>query len=63
LINASRGPIVDEQALISVLKEKAIAGAGDRRYSTLSRCLRLIPSGTLANVLATPHIGYVRMVI
>jgi len=27
LINASRGPIVDEQALISVLKNKQIAGA------------------------------------
>jgi phosphoglycerate dehydrogenase-like enzyme len=26
LINASRGPIVDEQALISVLKNKQIAG-------------------------------------
>jgi len=27
LINASRGPIVDEQALTSVLKNKQIAGA------------------------------------
>jgi phosphoglycerate dehydrogenase-like enzyme len=27
LINASRGPIVEEQALISVLKNKQIAGA------------------------------------
>jgi phosphoglycerate dehydrogenase-like enzyme len=27
LINASRGPIIDEQALISALKSKQIAGA------------------------------------
>jgi lactate dehydrogenase-like 2-hydroxyacid dehydrogenase len=31
LINASRGPIVEEQALISVLKNKQIAGAANRR--------------------------------
>jgi len=58
LINASRGPIVDEQALISVLKKKRIAGAAidvfDMKPLPASH-----PFRTLDNVLATPHIGYV----
>ena len=58
LINASRGPIVDEQALISALKNRQIAGAAvdvfDIEPLPASHQLR-----TLANVLATPHIGYV----
>ena len=44
LINTSRGPIVDEQALTTVLKNKQIAGAAID-HSTSSLCLRLIPSG------------------
>ena len=58
LINASRGPIVDEPALISVLTNKAIAGAAidvfEREPLPASH-----PFRTLDNVLATPHIGYV----
>ena len=58
LINASRGPIVEEQALIRVLRNKQIAGAAIDAFDTeplpLSHPLR-----TLDNVLATPHIGYV----
>jgi phosphoglycerate dehydrogenase-like enzyme len=58
LINASRGPIVDEQALISVLSNKQIAGAAidvfDPEPLPASH-----PFRTLDNVLATPHIGYV----
>jgi phosphoglycerate dehydrogenase-like enzyme len=58
LINASRGPIVDEQALISVLKNRRIAGAAidvfDIEPLPASHPLRM-----LDNVLATPHIGYV----
>ena len=58
LINASRGPIVDEQALISVLQKRQIAGAAidvfDNEPLPPSH-----PFRTLDNVLATPHIGYV----
>jgi phosphoglycerate dehydrogenase-like enzyme len=58
LINASRGPIVDEQALIGVLKNRQIAGAAVDVFDIEP----LPPSHqfrTLDNVLATPHIGYV----
>jgi phosphoglycerate dehydrogenase-like enzyme len=58
LINASRGPIVDEQALISALEKRQIAGAAvdvfDIEPLPLSH-----PFRRLDNVLATPHIGYV----
>jgi len=58
LVNASRGPIVDEQALISALKKRQIAGAAvdvfDAEPLPASH-----PFRTLDNVLATPHIGYV----
>jgi phosphoglycerate dehydrogenase-like enzyme len=58
LINASRGPIVDEQALISVLKNKRIAGAAIDVFDT-EPLPPSHPFRTLDNVLATPHIGYV----
>jgi len=58
LINASRGPIVEEQALIGVLKNKQIAGAAidvfDIEPLPPSHAFR-----TLDNLLATPHLGYV----
>jgi phosphoglycerate dehydrogenase-like enzyme len=58
LINTSRGPIVDEQALISALQHRQIAGAAidvfDIEPLPASHPFRL-----LDNVLATPHIGYV----
>lgn len=57
-INTSRGPIVDEQALVKVLQEKKIAGAGldvfDVEPLPLDHPLR-----TLQNVTLTPHTGYV----
>jgi phosphoglycerate dehydrogenase-like enzyme len=58
LINASRGPIVDEQALISVLKNKQIAGAAIDVFD-IEPLPPSHPFRTLDNVLATPHIGYV----
>ena len=58
LINASRGPIVDEQALISVLKNKQIAGAAIDAFD-IEPLPPSHPFRTLDNVLATPHIGYV----
>src|SRR3984885_7788480 len=58
LINASRGPIVEEQALIRVLKNKQIAGAAIDVFDT-EPLPPSHPFRTLDNVLATPHIGYV----
>ena len=57
-INTSRGPIVDEAALIAALQSRAIAGAAldvfDQEPLPAGHPFRL-----LDNVLATPHIGYV----
>ena len=58
LINTSRGPIVDEQALIDVLKYKQIAGAAIDVFDT-EPLPPNHPFRTLDNVLATPHIAYV----
>jgi phosphoglycerate dehydrogenase-like enzyme len=58
LINASRGPIVDEQALISALKTKQIAGAAIDVFDT-EPLPPHHPFRSLDNVLATPHLGYV----
>jgi phosphoglycerate dehydrogenase-like enzyme len=58
LINASRGPIVDEQALVSALTNKHIAGAAIDVFD-IEPLPPSHPFRTLDNVLATPHIGYV----
>jgi phosphoglycerate dehydrogenase-like enzyme len=58
LINASRGPIVDEQALIGALKNRQIAGAAVDVFD-IEPLPASHPFRTLDNVLATPHIGYV----
>ena len=58
LINTSRGPIVDEQALISVLENKQIAGAAIDVFD-VEPLPADHPFRTLDTVLATPHIGYV----
>jgi phosphoglycerate dehydrogenase-like enzyme len=58
LINTSRGPIVDEKALIAALKDKRISGAGldvfDQEPLPLDH-----PFRSLDNIVATPHLGYV----
>jgi phosphoglycerate dehydrogenase-like enzyme len=58
LINTSRGPIVDESALLAALKEGRIAGAAldvyDKEPLPADHPLRSAP-----RVLLTPHIGYV----
>ncbi len=55
LINASRGPVVDEAALVSVLKEKRIFGAGLDVYE---REPQLAPGlAELENVVLLPHVG------
>jgi phosphoglycerate dehydrogenase-like enzyme len=58
LVNTSRGPIVDEPALIAALEQRKIAGAAldvfDEEPLPQNHPFRYLP-----NVLATPHIGYV----
>jgi phosphoglycerate dehydrogenase-like enzyme len=58
LVNTSRGPVVDEQALIDALKNRTIAGAALDVYDT-EPLPELHPFRSLDNVLATPHVGYV----
>jgi len=58
LINTSRGPLIDEEALIDVLTNKRIAGAALDVYGT-EPLPADHPFRSLDNVLATPHIGYV----
>ena len=57
-INTSRGPLVDESALVDALRKKQIAGAGldvfDIEPLPLDHPLR-----KLDNVTLTPHTGYV----
>lgn len=58
LINTSRGPIVDEQALVAALRERWIAGAGLDVFDE-----EPLPAGheltTLENTVLLPHLGYV----
>jgi phosphoglycerate dehydrogenase-like enzyme len=58
LINTSRGPIVDETAMLTALRDKRIAGAGLDVFD-----IEPLPIGhplrALDNVVLTPHLGYV----
>jgi phosphoglycerate dehydrogenase-like enzyme len=58
LINTSRGPIVDESALVDALQRKAIGGAGldvfDREPLPAAH-----PLLSCDNTVITPHLGYV----
>jgi phosphoglycerate dehydrogenase-like enzyme len=58
LVNTSRGPIVDEAALLKALQERRIAGAGIDVYDS-EPIARDHPFLKLDNVVLTPHLGYV----
>ena len=58
LVNTSRGPIVDEAALVEAVRKGTIAGAGldvyDEEPLPLDHPLRNLPTTVI-----TPHLGYV----
>jgi phosphoglycerate dehydrogenase-like enzyme len=58
LVNTSRGPVVDEAALVEALHSGRIAGAGLDVFDT-----EPLPAGdplrTAPRTLLTPHVGYV----
>jgi phosphoglycerate dehydrogenase-like enzyme len=56
LINTSRGPIVDEAALVAALEANRIAGAGLDVFD-IEPLPDTHPFRRLPNVLATSHIG------
>ena len=58
LVNTSRGPIVDEAALLRTLRERRIAGAALDVYDD-EPLPAAHPLRGLDNTLLTPHLGYV----
>ena len=60
LINTSRGPIIDEAALLAALHDKKIAGAGLDVFD-VEPLPKDHPLRKLDNVVLTPHLGYVAL--
>jgi phosphoglycerate dehydrogenase-like enzyme len=58
LVNTSRGPIVDEAALLDILQQQKIAGAGIDVFSVEPLPVDH-PFRKLDNMVVTPHLGYV----
>ncbi|WP_431269678.1 NAD(P)-dependent oxidoreductase [Dankookia sp. P2] len=58
IVNTSRGPLIDQAALITALGERRIAGAGIDVFDT-----EPLPPGhpilAAPNTVLTPHLGYV----
>jgi phosphoglycerate dehydrogenase-like enzyme len=58
LVNTSRGPIVEEAALLDALRRKEISGAALDVYD-IEPLPADHPLRGLSNVVLTPHLGYV----
>jgi D-3-phosphoglycerate dehydrogenase len=58
VVNTSRGPIIDEKALLAALNNKQIAGAGLDVFDVEPLPLDH-PYRKMDNVVVTPHLGYV----
>ena len=58
LVNTSRGPIVEEGALVTALRTGTIGGAGLDVFDT-EPLPADHPFRTLLNTVLTPHLGYV----
>ena len=58
IVNTSRGPIIDEKALLDALNKKQIAGAGLDVFDVEPLPLDH-PYRKMENVVITPHLGYV----
>ena len=58
IVNISRGPIIDEKALIDVLERKAIAGAALDTFD-IEPLPKDHPLFKTPNTLICPHLGYV----
>ena len=58
LVNTSRGPICDEDALVAACRDHVIGGAALDVYGD-EPLPADHPLRTLPNVIATPHLGYV----
>lgn len=55
IVNAGRGPIINEQALVKALKEQEIEGAALDVYEFEPKITDELKS--FKNVVLTPHIG------
>ena len=58
LINTSRGPVIDENALVDALKNGTIAGAGLDVYEFEPKLAKGLSK--LSSVVLTPHIASAR---
>jgi D-3-phosphoglycerate dehydrogenase len=60
IINTSRGPIIEEAALLAALRESKIAGAGLDVFDVEPLPVEH-PLRKMDNVVLTPHLGYVSL--